>query len=138
MGTHSGKVVADAHYFYALDNNWIGKYDKRTGKYVAGWRGSLTLHPHMNSCAVEVRELVCAASNHPGVPMASSVEFFDATTQKHIRSVALLPYPGSLTWIQRHGSDWFALFANYDHGYGEVPGHDHTWTLLMRLDSQFR
>lgn len=131
-------VAVDERYFYAIDNNAIGKYDKRTGKAVAHWRGDRRLYPHINSCVVEARQLVCAASNHPAVPMASSVEIFDAATLKHSRSIALPPYPGSLTWIERHDGSWYALFANYDAGHGGEPGHDHRWTLLMRLDDQFR
>ena len=30
--------------------------------------------PHLNSCAAIARELVCASSNYPSTPMASSVE----------------------------------------------------------------
>lgn len=131
-------VAVGKRYFYAIDNNTIGKYDKRTGKRVALWKGSLLLYPHINSCIVQGEQLVCAASNHPGVPMGSSVEFFDKKALKPVRSVALPPYPGSLTWIQRRGADWFALFANYDPPHGGVPGHDHRWTLLMKLDSHFR
>ncbi|TPG15810.1 hypothetical protein EAH87_15220 [Sphingomonas koreensis] len=134
---HQG-VAVDAGYFYAIDNNAIGKYDKRTGKRVAQWRGDPALYPHMNSCVVDNAELVCAASNHPGVPMASAIEFFDTATLHHVRSIALPPYPGSLTWIERHDGSWYALFANYDEGHGGELGHDHRWTLLMRLDDQFR
>lgn len=132
-------VAVDAHYFYAIDNNRIGKYDKKTGQAVAHWQGDPKLYPHMNSCVVEEAKLVCAASNHPGVPMASSVEFFDTRTLEHLSTVALPPYPGSLTWIERHDGSWYALFANYDAGgHGGEPGHDHRWTLLMQLDDQFR
>jgi len=134
---HQG-VAVDDRYFYAIDNSAIGKYDKRTGKPVARWRGDPRLYPHINSCVVEEARLVCAASNHPDVPMASSVEIFDTATLHHVRSIALPPYPGSLTWIERHDGSWFALFANYDQGHGGEPGHDHRWTLLMRLDDQFR
>lgn len=131
-------VAVGPHYFYAINNNTIGKYDKQTGKRVAKWTGSLRFYPHINSCIVQGPQLVCAASNHPAVPMASSVEFFDKETLQPVRSVALPPYPGSLTWIQKRGADWFALFANYDPPHGAVPGHDHRWTLLMKLDSRFR
>ena len=131
-------VAADAHYFYAIDNNRIGKYDKGTGRPIAHWQGDPKLYPHMNSCVVQQRRLVCAASNHPSVPMASSVEVFDTATLKHIGSTALPPYRGSLTWIERHDGSWYALFANYDAAHGGELGHDHRWTLLIQLDDQFR
>jgi hypothetical protein len=131
-------VAVDARYFYPMTNNRIGKYDKKTGKRVATWEGPKALYPHMNSCVVDGTQLVCAASNHPSVPMASAVEFFDTATLKHVRTVALPPLPGSLTWIERRGKDWYAGVANYDDGHGGEPGHDHRWTLLVRLDAEFR
>jgi hypothetical protein len=92
----------------------------------------------MNSCIVVMRELVCAASNYPRVPMASAVEIFDTVTLKHLRSVALPPLPGSLTWIERRGNDWWAGLANYPADHGGEAGHDHRWTTLVRLDAEFR
>lgn len=130
-------VAVDARYFYPMSNNRIGKYDKKTGKRVASWEGSRTLYPHMNSCVVDGAQLVCAASNYPSVPMASAIEFFDSAALKHVRSVALPPLPGSLTWIERHGKDWYAGLANYPADHGGEPGHDHRWTLLVRLDAGF-
>ncbi|WP_419815899.1 hypothetical protein [Glacieibacterium sp.] len=131
-------VAADARYFYPNSNNSIGKYDKRTGARVAGWEGPRALYPHMNSCTVDRSELICAASNYPAVPMASAVEIFDTKTLRHIRTVPLPPLPGSLTWIERHGADWYAGLANYPEGRGGEPGHDHRWTRLVRLDREFR
>lgn len=130
-------VAADARHFYATSNNLIGKYDKKTGRRLARWEGPMALFPHMNSCVVDGPELVCAASNFPAVPMASVVEIFDADTLRHIRSVTLPPMPGSLTWIERRGEDWYGGFANYP-GRGGEPGRDHSWTRLVRFDAQFR
>ena len=131
-------VAADARHFYAISNNRIGKYDKKSGRRVAQWEGPRALFPHMNSCIVDGPQLVCAASNYPAVPMASAIEFFDTATLRHVRSVALPPLPGSLTWIERHGQDWFAGLANYPAARGGEPGHDHRWTALVRLDAAFR
>ncbi len=82
-------VAADRRYLYAVDNSTIGKYDKKTGAKVAEWKGDPAVFPHLNSCAVIAAELVCASSNYPQVPQASSVEIFDPRTLKHIRSVSL-------------------------------------------------
>ena len=131
-------VAVDAGYFYPNSNNRIGKYDKKTGRRVARWEGATALYPHMNSCVVDGAELICAASNYPAVPMASVVEVFDTHTLAHVRSITLPPMPGSLTWIERHGTDWYAGFANYAEGHGGEPGHDHRWTRLVRFDPQFR
>ncbi|RIA45511.1 hypothetical protein DFR49_0031 [Hephaestia caeni] len=131
-------VAADKEYFYPNANNRIGKYDRKTGRRVAQWEGPRALFPHMNSCVVEDRELICAASNHPSVPMASVIEVFDTATLRHVRSIALPPIPGSLTWIERKGDDWYGGFANYPVERGGEPGHDNRWTRLVRFDSHFR
>src|SRR5688500_14853 len=60
-------VAADARYFYVNSNDRIGKYDKRTGRRVAQWSGPREQFPHMNSCTVDGKELVCAGSNYPAV-----------------------------------------------------------------------
>ncbi|QCB55129.1 hypothetical protein E5675_12270 [Sphingopyxis sp. PAMC25046] len=130
-------VAADGVHVYAIDNNEIGKYDKATGKRIAGWEGDPKLFPHLNSCAVVKRDLVCAASNYPAVPMASTVEVFDTRTLKHVRSVSLGRMYGSLTAMDWHGGSWWAVFANYDDRGGE-PGRDHRFTTLVRMDPSFR
>jgi hypothetical protein len=131
-------VAADARFFYPNANNVVGKYDKRTGRRVARWEGPRARFPHMNSGAVDRAELICAGSNYPAVPMASSVEVFDTATLTHKRSIALPPLPGSLTWIERRGTDWYGAVANYPEGRGGEAGRDHRWTRLIRFDAQFR
>jgi hypothetical protein len=91
----------------------------------------------MNSCTVVGAELVCAASNYPAVPQTSAVEVFDTRTLKHIRSVSLGFGPGSLTVMDRHDGKWWAVFANYE-GKGGEPGRDYRYTVLVRMDDQFR
>ena len=136
-------VAVDARYFYPNSNNKIGKYDKRTGVRVATWEGPRALYPHMNSCVVDKAELVCAASNYPAVPMASAVEIFDTRTLRHLRTMTLPPLPGSLTWIERHGADWYAALAIApmsssggiwgDDGLLYVTGHDRGELYALRL-----
>ncbi|HEY8573370.1 hypothetical protein [Phenylobacterium sp.] len=130
-------VAVDARYVYAVDNSVIGKYDKATGAKVAEWKGDPTRFPHLNSCAVIGRELVCASSNYPAVPMASSVEIFDPIRMVHLRSVSLGPQVGSLTWVDRKDGAWWATFANYGDRGGE-PGRDTRWTTLVKFDDQWR
>jgi hypothetical protein len=130
-------VAADRRHVYAIDNHVIGKYEKRSGRRIARWEGDPRLFPHLNSCAVVKAELVCAASNYPKVPMASSVEIFDAKTLRHRRTVSLGRSYGSLTAMDWHGGSWWAVFANYD-GRGGEPGRDHRFTTLVRMDASFR
>ncbi|WP_229726576.1 hypothetical protein [Sphingomonas alpina] len=132
---HQG-VVADRTYVYAISNAEIGKYDRRTGKRIARWQGDPTLFVHMNSCVLNRAEIVCAASNYPDVPQASSVEWFDTRSMRHMRSHSFGPGRGSLTWLDWHKGSWWACFANYDAKGGE-PGRDHRYTTLVRFDATF-
>lgn len=130
-------VAVDARYIYAVDNAQIAKYDRRTGARVAHFKGDPKLFPHMNSCAVIGRELICAASNYPATPMESRVEVFDPATLAHLRTIPLGRQPGSLTWVDRRDGAWWAGFANYD-GRGGEAGRDHTFTTLIRFDDRWR
>ncbi|MCW3837532.1 hypothetical protein ACFQ1E_15920 [Sphingomonas canadensis] len=129
-------VVADARYLYAIDNARIAKIDRRTGKVAARWQGDPRRYKHMNSCTLHARRLVCAASNYPDVPMASSVETFDADTLRPVSSRSLGPGRGSLTWLTWHDGSWWACFANYE-GKGGEPGRDNRWTTLVRYSADF-
>lgn len=130
-------AASDGTHVYAIDNDRIGKYRIADGKRVAVWQGERRLFPHMNSCTVVGRELVCAASNYPAVPHTSAVEVFDTRTLKHVRSVSLGFGPGSLTVMDRHAGHWWAVYANYA-GKGGEPGRDHRYTSLARMDDRFR
>ena len=130
-------VAVDARYFYAVVNTRIGKYDKETGAKVGEWVGDRRRILHINSCTVDGTELVCANSDFPELPMASSVEVFDTATMKHVRSVPLGVRIGSLTWVERRGGYWWAGFANYDIWGGEA-GHDHRYSVVVKFDPEWR
>lgn len=129
-------VVADEHHVYAISNAEIGKYDRATARKLGAWKGDPALFKHMNSCILKGPQIVCAASNYPEVPMASSVEWFDARRMGHVATRSLGPGRGSLTWLDWHGGSWWACFANYD-GKGGEPGRDHRMTTLVRYSSGF-
>lgn len=130
-------VAVDARHVYAVANSTIAKYDKKTGAKLAEWKGDPARYPHINSCAVIGKELVCASSNFPSVPHWSAVEFFDPATMTHLRTVALGQGGGSITWIDRKDGAWWAAFANYDGKGGEAP-RDHRNTVLVRFDDEWR
>lgn len=130
-------VAVDARHFYAVANSRIAKYDKATGAKVAEWSGERSRFPHINSCAVIGKELVCAASNFPEVPMTSSVEVFDPQRMVHLRTVSLGQQIGSLTWVDRKEGAWWAAFANYEQKGGE-PGRGPAYTQLVKFDDQWR
>jgi hypothetical protein len=129
-------VATDAQYLYAISDSEIGKYDKATGQRIAGWKGDHSVFIHINSCSVMKTQLVCAMSNFPNLPMASSVEWFSTATMTHTRSHSFGPTRGSLTWIEWHNGSWYACFANYDSPRGD-PTRDHTATTLVRYTADF-
>lgn len=129
-------VVADARHVYAISNATIGKYDRLTHRRIAQWTGDPKLFKHMNSCILKGSEIVCAASNYPEVPQASSIEWFDVAKMTHMRSRSLGPSHGSLTWLDWHDGSWWACFAHYD-GKGGAPGRDHRATTLVRYSRDF-
>ena len=137
-----GAAVDDEH-FYAVVNYAIGKYRKKDGAKVTGWRGERGgAFRHLNSCYAAAGELVCAHSNFPELPMASSLEIFDARDLAHKSSRALGFSLGSLTWAERRktdqgGEEWWAGFAHYD-GKGGEPGRPHTYASVARFDAEWR
>lgn len=131
-------VAVDRDAFYAVDNFAIGKYDKRTGKKLAAWKGARG-GPiiHLDSGLIHDGRLYCAHSNFPATPMLSSIEVWDARTLKHVASHPLGLEPGSATWIDWRDDSWWIAYANYD-GEGGVPGRGNEYSYLARYDRQFR
>jgi hypothetical protein len=137
-------AVSDGHYLYAIDNAAISKIDPASGRIVARWTGDKVVFRHMNSCSAVKAQLVCAMSNYPDVPMASSIEWFDTAAMKHVATHSIGPGRGSLTWIDWHDGSWWACFANYDPPNadgtgpkGGFPGRDHRATTLVRFAPNF-
>jgi hypothetical protein len=133
-GAGQGVAVDDGH-FYGIGNFIVGKYDKRTGERVAEWiglRGGPIIH--LNGGIVQDGRLVCAHSNFPELPMASSIEIFDRTTLEPVQTLSLGIRHGSLTWAERKDGFWWACFANYS-DRGGTPGLDNRWTLFGKFDS---
>ena len=130
-------VASHGRYVYAIDNRAIAKIDVKQGREVARWTGDPARFRHINSCTVEYRTLICAASNYPDVPMISMIERFDARDLHHISTQDLGHSYGSLTWVTRHRGAWWAGFANYD-GRGGEPGRDHRFTTLIRYDKNWQ
>lgn len=130
-------VAVDADHFYAVSNHRIAKYRRDTGEKVAEWDGGDD-GPliHLNSCLVHQGRLVCAHSNHPGIPMLSSVETWDAASLEHLDSYSLGAREGSLTWALPRGEDLWLAFAHYGN-YSGVPQRGPEWSLLARFDGSW-
>ena len=127
-------VAVDGTFFYAIASAAVGKYDVATGQRAAVWQekpgGRMR---HLNSGIVIDRELHCAHSNYPEIPMVSSIEVFDTATLAHLRSVPLPGGLGSATWIETRDGDWWVTFAHYA-GKGGEPGKGPDATRLVRFD----
>lgn len=130
-------VASDGRSVYAIDNSAITRIAIADGTVTGEWTGDPAQFPHLNSCTVVERELVCASSNYPAVPQLSTVEIFELATLEHIRSVALGAMPGSLTALDRHDGKWWATFANYD-DRGTPDGRSHRDSFVAQLDEDFR
>ncbi len=132
-------VAVDEQHFYAVSNSAIGKYERSSGTRVAGWSGPRGgLIAHLNSCFAEGGLLWCANSNHPEVPMASSVEVFDSSSMQHARShsLGLVDY-GSLTWFDRYEDGWIVGFAHYNDRSGE-PFKTNAYAGVHTFDERWR
>jgi len=131
-------VAVDASAFYAISNQAIEKYDKTTGERLASWTGP-TDGPivHLNGAVAHEGRLYCAHSNHPGVPMWSSIEIFDTGDLRHLESRSFGIFEGSATWVDRHDGAWWVGFAQYQ-GRGGVPGRGPAWTSVVAFDDSWQ
>lgn len=134
-------VAVDAAHVYAVTDQGLAKLDKRSGAEVAAWRGPKD-GPiiHLDSGVVVDGLLYAAHSNYPQEPMTSSVEVWDVSTMRHVRTHSFGILLGSLTWIDRHDGKWWAVFANYSRVFGpsQRPYGNTHWTTLVQFDDQWR
>jgi hypothetical protein len=130
-------VAVDSDFFYAIDDAAIGKYDKRTGTRVGGWKDRSGRVTHLNSGMVFGEQLYCAHSNYPDTPMVSSLELFETDRMAHLRTIPLPQGLGSATWADRVDGAWWVTFAHYA-GKGGEPGKGPGQTTLVRFDPQWQ
>jgi len=134
-------VGVDDRYFYAVHNQVIAKYEKRTGKPAGKWEGPKD-GPivHLDSALIMNGKIYAAHSNYPEWPMTSSLEIWDADTLEHIGTHSFGINWGSLTWVDWHDGHWWMTFANYDVPYGpnKTPyGHKRN-TQMVKFTRDFR
>jgi hypothetical protein len=134
-------VGVDGTHFYAVDNQSIGKYEKKTGKLVKKWQGDRK-GPilHLDSALIMDGKLYCAHSNYPEWPMTSSLEIFDAGTMEHVGTHSFGIQWGSLTWVDWHEGHWWMTFANYDRllGPNKTPYGHKANTVTVKFTRDFR
>ena len=133
-----GVAVSEAHFF-AIGNTVIGKYDRETGRRVGEWSGaSGGSIVHLNSCLLVDRQLVCAHSNYPRLPMLSTIEIWDPETMEHVESKSLEFSDGSLTWAIHRDGDWWLNFAHYGLLFGGTPGKGPESSAVVQFDEDWR
>ena len=134
-------VGVDDKYFYAVDNQTIAKYDKKTGVLVKKWRGEKN-GPiiHLDSAMLMDGKIHCAHSNYSEWPMTSSVEIWDADTMEHIGNHSFGIQWGSLTWVDFYNGHWWMTFANYDkpYGPGKTPYGYKVATQMVKFSADFK
>ena len=141
VGEANQAVGVDDKYFYAVDNQTIGKYDKKTGALVKKWKGEKS-GPiiHLDSAMLMDGKIYCAHSNYSEWPMTSSVEIWDAETMAHIGNHSFGIQWGSLTWLDFYNGHWWMTFANYDKpfGPGKTPYGYKVTTQMVKFSADFK
>ena len=134
-------IAVDARHFYAIDNQAVAKYDKKTGTLVKKWQGPKD-GPirHLDGGLVMDGKLYAPHSNYPDWPMTSSLEIWDTETMEHIGSHSFGINWGSLTWADFHDGFWWMTFANYDVplGPGKTPYGYKAATQMIKFSTDFR
>jgi hypothetical protein len=132
-------VAVDPAFFYAIDNAQIVKYDRASGARAGEWKLERPdILRHINSCLAEAGTLICANSNYPKRPMASSVEVFDTGLMAPLSTHSLgVRDEGSLTWVDRIPGGWIAGFAHYD-GPNGMGYKDHSASSVVTFDEAWR
>jgi hypothetical protein len=129
-----GVAVAD-NSFFAVASTGVSRHARRGGRELARWQSvGREGVAYMNSCVItRERELLCANSNFPELPMAGSLEWFNAATLAPVRSRSLGTTDGSLAWVDQLVGGWLAGFAHFD-GPGGAPDRDHRYTRVVQFD----
>lgn len=127
-------VAVDSLYFYAISNSRIVKHKKLDGSVVKEYKGPFK---HLNGGIIIDGKLLCANSNFPETPMASSLEIFDPETLEHIGYHSFGIFVGSFTWIDRWQGDWYLMFVHYEN-YAQERDKGVAYSALIQMDTAFR
>lgn len=110
---HQG-VAVDASHFYAITNQAIAKYGKRSGQVIKRWDSTKEVRlSHLNSGVVVEDKLYAAHSTWPTKPPKNSVEIWDTKTLTYIGREMLAEDELALTWADRYEGAWWVVFAAY-------------------------
>ncbi len=120
-------AAAEGDHVYAITNDRIARYDRRSGKRLATSTGDAE---HLNSGFIWQGKLYCAHSNYPHTPELSQIKALDLETMQLTTFHDFGDFGGSLTWVVRRDDAWWCNFARYDQHNAE--------TFLVRLNDDWK
>jgi hypothetical protein len=120
-------AAADGDFVYAITNDRIARYDRRSGKKLAVSTGEAA---HLNSGFVWLGKLYCAHSNYPRTPELSQIKVLDLATMRLTTFHDFGDFGGSLTWVVRRDNAWWCNFARYEEHNAE--------TFLVRISNNWQ
>lgn len=120
-------ALADHDHLYAVANELVVQYDRRTGRETARSTGDAA---HLNQGIFLDGMFLLAHSNYPDKPDRSDIKQLDPRTMALTLYKDLGVTDGSLTWIARQGDAWWCNFAFY--------GPDNHKTYLAKFDDHWR
>jgi hypothetical protein len=124
-------AAADRKFIYAITNNVVAKYSRKTRQPLAVSVGKAL---HLNSGYLYRGSLLCAHSNFPRIPEHSQIKVLDTNSMQLTTFHDFGDYGGSLTWVVRVGNRWLCNFAKYDKSNGDtfLAEFDRNWTETRR------
>jgi hypothetical protein len=124
-------AAADRKFIYAITNNVVAKYSRKTRQQLAVSVGKAL---HLNSGYLYRGSLLCAHSNFPRIPEHSQIKVLDTNSMQLTTFHDFGDYGGSLTWVVRVGNRWLCNFAKYDKSNGDtfLTEFDRNWTETRR------
>lgn len=120
-------AAADREFYYAVTNDKIAKYDRKTRKQVATSTGAAK---HLNSAFLFEGNLLCAHSNYPALPEQSEIKLLDTKSMQLTTFHDFGNFGGSLTWCVLRENHWWCNFAKYGDKNGE--------TFLVKFDRDWK
>lgn len=120
-------AAADGRFVYAIASEKVARYDRGSGRRLSVSTGPAK---HLNSGFLWKGKLLCAHSNYPQMPERSEIKVLDPTSMRLSTFKDFGNFGGSLTWVVRHGDDWWCNFARY--------GEKNAETFFVRFDDEWR
>ena len=102
-------VAIDSKYFYAINNNSIGKYSRKSGKRVLYKKVPFK---HLNGGKIVNGDLV-VVNNPAGKPEQNALIWLDPSNLQVVDVMQMSFIQGSLTWFDWAWDKWWVCDARY-------------------------